>query len=684
MRARLTWRTGAIALALVAVIAVAAFLALTRVVVPSAATASPGIAVRSADTGAAAALRVAASVDDFSYDAFEGDYWLGRGAGGRSELFTTETLVARFPEADQNKGIIRWIPKADSGIAHATQVVAVTGAGGAPIPWWTEEDDDFVYVLTGDDTYVHGVQTYVISYTMSDVVLRYEDTDADEFFWDTVGTDHAQPFGSVRANVRILGEAAAGILPDRAFCYTGPAQSTERCDIRPADAAAAPDEVLAWAVGRGIVGAAETQTALTAADTGLGVDENVTVAIGFSQGTFAAPSPPPPPPYPWWEWILPVLGLLAGFGGLAFVLVMKAVLRRNPDRSPVIVEYTPPVDESPTLSAGVLGVPAKALAAHVVDLAVRDKVEITASGDRSDADDFHVVLRDAAGLEHDDRRIVTTLFGKDAAPGDRVDLGVFAAKPPVRAVTYVRRIEDSTVDRGYRSRTPAWIGAVRGLLQFGGLAVAVVLTFFTDAVPSVLTDLGALGGWINFLAIASAFGAFIVLPFIGVPKTTLTLAGGRHRTYLDGIREYLSLAEEDRLRAAQTPQTADLVSAGRRPFGDAANAPGADVVNLYERLLPYAVLFGMQREWVEVIRAAQPPEVAAVPTTRLALFDSVTSNSLSDASSSIGRLAATPVSSGSSSSSSGSSFSSSWSSFGGSSGGGFSGGGGGGGGFGGR
>ncbi|MFD4959015.1 DUF2207 family protein [Microbacterium sp. NPDC058389] len=677
MRARLTWRFWGVAIALVAVLAVAAAIALARA---TTAGDSAGVAAR-AGSSSAAALRVAGSVDDFSYDAFEADYWLGRDAGGQSRLYTTERIVAHFPDFDQNKGIVRWIPKSDSGIAHDPVVVGVTGAGGEAVPWWTEEDDDFVYVLTGDDTYVHGAQTYVISYTMRDVVLRFDDTQADEFYWDTVGTDHAQPFADVRAHVHILGDAVEGILADRIYCYSGPAQSTDRCSIEPADVAPAPDEVSVWALAQGIAGAAETQISFTAADADLGADENVTVAIGFELGTFVAPSPPPPPPYPWWEWILPVLGLLAGFGGLVFVVVMKRFLRRNPDRSPVIVEYTPPVDESPTLSAGVLGVPAKALAAHVVDLAVRDKVEITASGDRSDADDFHVILRDAEGLEHDDRRIVTTLFGKDAAPGDRVDLGVFAAKPPVRAVTYVRRIEDSTVDRGYRSRTPAWVGGIRGLLQFGGLAVAVMLTFFVDAVPSVLTDLGALGGWINFLAIASAFGAFIVLPWFGLPKTTLTLAGGRHKTYLEGIREYLRLAEEDRLRAAQTPQTADLVSAGRRAYGDARNTPGADVVNLYERLLPYAVLFGMQREWVRVIQAAAPAEV---PATRVALFDSVSSNSLSNASSSIGRLAATPVSSGSSSSSSGSSFSSSWSSSGGSFGGGFSGGGGGGGGFGGR
>ncbi|MFH8249282.1 DUF2207 domain-containing protein [Microbacterium sp. B2969] len=641
-----------------------------------------GMDATAAPAAASLDTAVRAGVDDFTYDSLTADYWLVRAADGESELYTTETIVARFPEADQNKGIVRRIPLSESGIDLGTSVVNVTGAGGAPIAWWTEQDEDNVYVLTGDDSYVHGQQTYVISYTMHDVVLRYADTGADEFYWDVLSTDHAQPFGTVTASVHVAGDAADGLMAGRVFCYRGPVGATNRCEIDgPQPDVAWPDDVSAWAFSQSGRDAAPGAVLFTATDTEFGPDEAMTAAIGFAQRTFAAPTPPPPPPYPWWEWVLPALGLLAGFGGLVFILVMKAFLRRNPDDSPVVVQYTPPVDESPTLSAGVLGVPARALAAHVVDLAVRDKVEITAKGDRAEPDDFSVVLRDTGGLEHDDRRIITTLYGKDAAPGDRVDLGEFASNPPVRAVTYVRRIDDATVDRGYRGKTPGWVGVVRGILTFGGFIVAMLLLFLQSGVPSVLTDLGVLGGWINLLSIVSAFGAFILLPFFSMPKTTLTRAGGRHKTYLDGIREYLRLAEEDRLRAAQSPQTADLVSSGRRAFGDAADRPGVDVVNLYERLLPYAVLFGMERQWIEVIRSAA---VIEVTTSRLALFDSIRTDSLSDASRSIGHLAATPVSSGGSSSSSSSSFSSSWSSSGGSSGGGFSGGGGGGGGFGGR
>ena len=645
--------------------------------VATASTTPAAIAARGSERPAVLNAVAAASVDDFTFDSFRADYWLVRGTGERSRLLTTETIVARFPDFDQNKGMVRALPVVDSGIDLGTVVYTVTGADGAAIPWWTERDGDWIYVLTGDDSYVRGAQTYVITYEMSDVVLRYDDTAADEFYWDTVGTDHAQPFDVVTADVHVATDAAAGLIDGRAFCYTGPYGSTEQCAIeRAAEPEPLPDAVQAWAQA---VGASATAAvAFTAGDEGLGPNENVTVALGFEQGTFAAPSPPPPPPYPWWLWILPGFALLSGIGGLVFVLVVKAAARRNPDRSPVIVQYTPPDDESLTLSAGVLDVPERALAANVVDLAVKDAVEIRATGDREDADDFEVVLQGSAGLDSDERRIVDTLFGRKAEPGADVDLGAFARKPPSRAVTYVRRIDEFTVQRGYRSKLPDWITLLRGFLQLAGLPLAMLLIFFADGAFVVLDPLGQWGNVIYFAALGSAFFAFIGLPFFSLPKSVLTVAGGMHKTYLEGIRDYLQLAEEDRLRAAQSPRTADLVSSGRRPYGDAPGEPGASVVNLYERLLPYAVLFGMEREWVNVIRAAGAVEVAS----QLALFDAVTSRSLSDASSSIGRLAATPVSRPGSSSSSSSS--SSWSFSGGSSGGGFSGGGGGGGGFGGR
>ncbi len=614
-----------------------------------------------------------ADVDDFTFESFTGDYFLSRSADQRSQLYVIETLVAAFPEFDQNKGLVRALPKTQSGIDLDTDVVSVTGPDGAAVPWWTEEDDDWVYVLTGDDSYVHGAQEYTFRYTMSDVVVRFPDADtgttAEEFYWDTVGTDHPQPVDRADITVHVIGSAAAGLLDGSASCYEGAEGSTQACELNGPDTGAQwPYDAASWASWHGA--SASGAVSFTAQVTQLGADENVTVALGFTPGTFAAPTVPPPPAYPWWHWILPVLGMALAVLGLPVLLAVRWMLRRNPDRTPVIVRYTPADDESLTLSAGVLDVPARALAAHTVDLAVRDVLEIHGTGDRADPEDFELVLTAPDGLDADDRRIVQTLFGRKAGVGARVTLTDFASSPPKRAVTYVRRIDQFTVQRGYRATRPAWAGGLRLGITFGAVLTALFLlgTLDESIVP----------GWAVLAGLAACVVAFLAAIAIRMPETVLTVAGGMHAHELDGIRQYIGLVEEERLKAAQSPQTADLVSAGRRAYGD--NRPGS-VVNVYERLLPYAVLFGMETEWAKVIRAALPDAQVA---QRAVLFDAISSRSLARASASVGRLAATPVSGTGGSGSSWSSSSSGWSSSGGSFGGGFSGGGGGGGGIGGR
>src|SRR5690606_2570681 len=137
--------------------------------------------------------------------------------------------------------------------------------------------------------------------------------------------------------------------------------------------------------------------------------------------------------------------------------------------------------------------------------------------------------------------------------------------------------------------------------------------------------------------------------------TVLTREGALQLEYLEGVREFIRVAEADRLRMLQS-----YTGAERRSDG------GVDVIHVYERLLPYAILFGQEKEWGTVLEHAygqaqqEPGWINGTGygiATRVALISS-----------------ATHTSSTYSSPSSGSS-----SSFGGSSGGGFSGGGGGGG-----
>lgn len=56
-----------------------------------------------------------AGVDDFTFDSFDADYTLTRADDGTSRLRAVETIVAVFPETDQNRGIRRAIPDTYQG-----------------------------------------------------------------------------------------------------------------------------------------------------------------------------------------------------------------------------------------------------------------------------------------------------------------------------------------------------------------------------------------------------------------------------------------------------------------------------------------------------------------------------------------------------------------------------------------
>lgn len=138
-----------------------------------------------------------ADTSNFTFDSFEADYTLSRDADGTSRLDVVETIVARFPEFDQNRGIIRAIPLDYDGVPMAPEVTSVTDETGESVPFESDERGAFLELALGTDDFVHGVQTYVISYTLENVVRSFADTASDELYWDVNGTGWGQPFGEV-------------------------------------------------------------------------------------------------------------------------------------------------------------------------------------------------------------------------------------------------------------------------------------------------------------------------------------------------------------------------------------------------------------------------------------------------------------------------------------------------------
>lgn len=164
-------------------------LSMAAVLAPAAALAAPGGSASS--VAAAPHPAAAADVDDFSYSSWDAVYEIGLDDEGRARMRVTETLVADFPDFDQNHGIVRGLVTSYEGASTETSVLSVTDENGADVPYETDEEDGLLYVLTGnDDDFVRGLTTYVIEYEMRDVILATAPSagssapPADEFYWD--------------------------------------------------------------------------------------------------------------------------------------------------------------------------------------------------------------------------------------------------------------------------------------------------------------------------------------------------------------------------------------------------------------------------------------------------------------------------------------------------------------------
>jgi uncharacterized membrane protein YgcG len=650
MRTRI-WATG------IAVLAIAAALSL-----PAAAFAEPA-APGGNSVEALNAAGLPTDVNDFTFDSFDASYALSQDSSKRSMLHTVETLVAVFPDYDQNRGIIRSIPTDYDGHSTHITVKSVTDGSGTPRSYSMGTDGDFttITIAVPEGHYVHGTQTYVIDYTQTDVTKYFTDTNDDEFYWDVNGTGWQQPFGEVSATVTVASPLASKLTGQNS-CYQGSEGSTEKCDL-----------------------AADNGTITAHADK-LGPYENMTLAIGFEPKTFADA------PFNLIEKILEVVPVTFLLGTLAEVLavvgaaVLHFQLWRRRSGDPIIAQYEPPKGVSAMLAANIVGKPKKGMAASIVDLAVRGKLRIIERPREGfQAAKFGVQQLNVDDLLPDEERVMDALFAftRLGDIGAMIRQFTGAALPPGLKViggTPVSASSDDPVDANIK-----WLEKSDTLLGDSVKEITTAVEANAEAIglrkarhPAIVTVIGVLAILGAVLLFVTAFtagdngtgialgviganaGAWIAVLVFGLVSglRPLTAEGSKLYDQLIGLKLYIKLAEADRLKMLQSISGADKIT----------TSDGNEIVKIYERLLPYAVLFGLEKEWAA--------ELAKYYGTTSPDWYSGSMNGFDVAAFSTGIAAFSAVSAATTSSSSSSGFSSS----GGSGGGGSSGGGGGGGG----
>jgi uncharacterized membrane protein YgcG len=592
---------------------------------------------------AAAASPAVAGTDDFTFDSLDVQYYLDRDADGHSTLTTIETFVAVFPEYDQNRGIVRNIPITYGGtdaldprrVDTGLEIVSVTDEDGDPVYWERYDAGEGIFgMYIDDDTFKHGPTTYVIEYTQHDVTRLFEDTADDEFYWDVNGTGWAQPFGEISATVH-LGDGLAGALNGNAACYRGEYGSGTPCPID-----VAGDTV-------------------TVRETEVGSYQNVTFAIGFDAGTFTPGQTIEQHPI---VRILPWVLL----GVLAIIIVAIVILRRTrwahaPGRGIVVAQYEGPEVIGVMPAAAFLGTPNRGLPAQFVEFAVQGIARLIENPEERESKRYSLQLLDRGNaVDRDDDIAMRKLFGKDGANQTLV-LDKSNRKLGDRIASLQKQNATVPKERGLVAQGKSKITKLLRWPAFACFAAGWFIVFWAG-------NAGVANGLLTIQLVVIIVGSLIVIGFGGVPERRTQL-GSEVLEHLQGLREYLTIAEADRLRVLQSPQGA------QRSRVD-PNDPAA-VVRLYEKLLPWAIVWGIEKQWGEVL-GDQYAQTQVEPTQNLNFQSGYAGLAGFATSVATTAFAQTVSTSSYSSSGGGSSFS------GGSSGGGFSGGGGGGGGGGGR
>ena len=499
--------------------------------------------------------------NQFSIPSFAADYRARRSGNGLA-IDVTERITADFPRRYVNRGIERRLDARYGDTDIRLSNFRVTDPQGKSLTFTrrTESDGDIVLRIGSPNTYVYGRVDYVISYTIGRAMVQ--SGDRQEIYLDVNGTGWQQRFGQVRATLTVAPDLVGNLLGEQA-CYRGPAGSTTRCSIT-RDGARFSTEAVA-----------------------LQPRENMTIAVGFAQGTVADAVPGPVRSLGWWGVAsMPVVA--------AAVLVLALLVRRQRLRSLLLrddapIQYTPP-GVQPILAADFLGLPERGAAAQLTQLVLDGHATLTSEDapigtapqprrrlSRGQRDavraDLRVQLIGIDGIDRSVDDICTALFGN----GRSIALG-HVSSLDIATASHGRYL----LLRDSGLRHTSWLGKLLfgagyvALIGFGWVQLALGLSGL------VWPFLGA-----GTLAVLLLVAAAHYYPTLG----RLTSTGKALRDHLAGLHRFVTMAEADRIAWMQNAVDAPRV----------AGAHDGSLITLYEPLLPYAIVFGVENTWRQAL-----------------------------------------------------------------------------------
>jgi uncharacterized membrane protein YgcG len=410
------------------------------------------------------------------------------------------------------------------------EVTAVT-RDGRPEPYVLQRQRNGVRVRIGSaNAYVaRGVHSYEIVYRTGRQLGFFDDH--DELYWNVNGNGWVFPLERVSADVRLPRAVPAGEIKVEA--YTG------RQGARGRDFGA-----------EAVDGGAHFETSRP-----LGPYEGLSIVVMFPKGVVHAPTRLERARW----WLSDNRGAAVGFAGLVLLLAFLywrwTLVGRDPRAGPRFPRYEPP----PGLgAAGVryidrMGADDRGFAAALLGLAQRGVLFIR----QDDPDDSFEIERRARAADWlpGEEKLLRMLF----AGADSIEIG--AKHDPV-----VQAARD-----GFNDDLKSAFGGRYFSRNSGSLVLGILLAI-ASFVGMIVLDAPVL----HIAAVTVSMVILLVLFARWLPA--YSVQGRKVQDAIDGLRQYLSVAEADDLaRMKAPPQTADE----------------------FARLLPYALALGVEKTWAD-------------------------------------------------------------------------------------
>jgi uncharacterized membrane protein YgcG len=450
--------------------------------------------------------------------------------------------------------------------------ISVSDEKGYSQPFEIHNINDNVRILIGDpDKTFTGERDYIIKYQAKRAIGQLKEL--DEIYWNVTGNDWNIPIYKTEATVVL----PSGVDMLQSACYFGPKGSpSNKCELIRSDNGSYTFETLS----------------------SLGAEEGFTVAVGFPKGVV--------PAYSFFDdflqiarhWLVAIILPL-----LTLILSLWYWYKKGRDAKgtgTIVPQYDVPDDLTPMEVSGIANekVSTDQISAEIIYLATKGYLKINQLEERFirlvKSTDYELIrLKDPADLPNNfDRYLLNALFSaeprlslsnirnifslrkmaSDNAPksqNNSVKLSDLKYVFYQDASAVVISVLDALMNKGYYKNL--------GRIKNGHNRIFIII--FMSVWASLFFG-GIIGGFLgNPLPLMLAiFLSIIIYSLVSHFSPAKTEKGTMAKEYLLGLKDYLRIAEKDRLEFHNAPE--------KKP-------------EIFEKLLPYAMVLGAADIWAK-------------------------------------------------------------------------------------